>query len=82
MHRTSPAAPRSPRSLAAVVLVLGAALAASAAARAAEPKALRIGVVGAGRIGGSLAALWVRAGHEVLVSSRRPRESSGRGCRI
>jgi 8-hydroxy-5-deazaflavin:NADPH oxidoreductase len=33
---------------------------------------LRIGIIGAGRIGGTLAALWVKAGHEVLVSSRHP----------
>ena len=30
---------------------------------------LRIGVVGAGRVGGTLAEFWARAGHEVLVSS-------------
>jgi len=42
------------------------------AARAAEPRPLKIGIVGAGKIGGTLAALWVQAGDEVLVSSRHP----------
>ncbi len=43
-------------------------------ARAAEAKPLRIGVIGAGKIGGTLAGLWVKAGHEVLVSSRHPEQ--------
>lgn len=30
---------------------------------------LRIGIIGAGHIGGTLAALWVSAGHEVMISS-------------
>lgn len=35
---------------------------------------MRIGVIGAGRIGGNMARLWVSAGHEVLLSySRDPR---------
>jgi len=35
---------------------------------AAEP-GLKIGVVGSGRIGGTLGGIWVRAGHEVMFSS-------------
>jgi predicted dinucleotide-binding enzyme len=35
---------------------------------------LRIGIIGTGHIGGALAALWVGAGHEVLMSSRHPQE--------
>jgi 8-hydroxy-5-deazaflavin:NADPH oxidoreductase len=35
---------------------------------------LKIGIIGAGQIGGTLAGLWVRAGHEVLLSSRHPQE--------
>jgi predicted dinucleotide-binding enzyme len=34
--------------------------------------ALKIGIIGAGRIGGALGELWVQAGHEVLLSSRHP----------
>lgn len=33
---------------------------------------LKIGIIGAGQIGGTLAEHWVKAGHEVLVSSRHP----------
>ena len=46
-------------------------------ARAAEARPLKIGIIGAGKIGGTLAALWARAGHEVLVSSRHPDELRG-----
>lgn len=35
---------------------------------------LKIGIIGAGHIGGTLALLWVQAGHEVLLSSRHPEE--------
>ncbi len=35
---------------------------------------LRIGVVGSGRIGGTIGGLWVKAGHPVLFSSRHPEE--------
>jgi predicted dinucleotide-binding enzyme len=35
---------------------------------------MRIGVVGAGMIGSTLAKLWVDAGHEVRVSSRHPED--------
>jgi predicted dinucleotide-binding enzyme len=33
---------------------------------------LRIGIIGAGQIGGTLGEHWVKAGHEVLLSSRHP----------
>ncbi|QBY50450.1 MULTISPECIES: NADPH-dependent F420 reductase [Cupriavidus] len=32
----------------------------------------RIGVIGSGRIGGTIGGLWVKAGHPVLFSSRHP----------
>jgi 8-hydroxy-5-deazaflavin:NADPH oxidoreductase len=38
---------------------------------------LKIGIIGTGHIGGTLAALWVKAGHEVLLSSRHPQELEG-----
>jgi len=38
---------------------------------------LRIGIIGSGRIGGTLGALWAQAGHEVFFSSRHPEELKG-----
>ena len=39
-------------------------------ARAADArKGLRIGVIGSGRVGGTVGTLWVKAGHEVMFSS-------------
>ncbi len=61
------------RSALGIGLVL-AALVSPATARAAEARPLRIGIIGAGRIGGTLASLWAKAGHEVLVSSRHPEQ--------
>lgn len=45
-----------------------------ARAQAADTAKLRIGVIGSGRIGGTVGGLWVRAGHAVLFSSRHPDE--------
>jgi 8-hydroxy-5-deazaflavin:NADPH oxidoreductase len=45
---------------------------AASAARAQQP--VRIGVIGAGSLGGTVGALWVKAGHEVMFSSRHPDE--------
>jgi predicted dinucleotide-binding enzyme len=48
---------------------------ASAPGRAETPntsKPMKIGVIGSGRIGGTVGSLWVKAGHEVLFSSRHP----------
>ncbi len=41
-----------------------------AVADAATP--VRIGIIGTGKIGAALAELWVRSGHEVMISSRHP----------
>jgi predicted dinucleotide-binding enzyme len=43
---------------------------------AAQPAAdkVKIGVIGAGNIGGTIGGLWVKAGHPVLFSSRHPEE--------
>jgi predicted dinucleotide-binding enzyme len=35
---------------------------------------MRIGIIGAGMIGSTLAKLWVDAGHDVQVASRHPDE--------
>lgn len=37
----------------------------------------RIGIVGAGNIGGTLGGLWTKAGHAVMLSSRHPEELKG-----
>ena len=42
--------------------------------RAQSSAPLKIGIIGTGHIGGTLATLWVGAGHEVLMSSRHPQE--------
>jgi predicted dinucleotide-binding enzyme len=44
----------------------------SASERPAKP--MRIGVIGAGSLGGTIGRLWVQAGHEVMFSSRHPEE--------
>jgi predicted dinucleotide-binding enzyme len=43
---------------------------------------LKIGIIGAGRIGGTLGELWVKAGHEVLLSSRHPERLKGLADRL
>ncbi len=44
------------------------------AALSADTTPLKIGIIGTGKIGGTLAELWVKAGHEVLMSSRHPEQ--------
>lgn len=39
-----------------------------------QPDTLRIGIIGTGNIGGTLARYWARAGHELVISSRNPAE--------
>jgi len=55
--------------LASLLLATGA-LPAAHAQSGSQP--LKIGVIGAGRIGGALAGYWVKAGHEVMISSDHP----------
>jgi len=51
------------------------ALAASAVVRPAlAQKSMKIGVIGSGRIGSTIGALWVKAGHEVMFSDRDPEQ--------
>jgi predicted dinucleotide-binding enzyme len=51
----------------------------------AQAKPMKIGVIGAGRIGSTFGALWVKAGHEVMFSDRDPeavkRAMDGLGAR-
>jgi predicted dinucleotide-binding enzyme len=68
-------------SLAAVMPAVAPTVLAAATPAAAPPTAtaapLKIGIIGTGHIGGTLAKLWVAAGHEVLISSRHPEELKG-----
>ena len=41
-------------------------------ANSAEKASLKIGIIGSGNIGGTLGEYWIKAGHEVLFSSRHP----------
>jgi predicted dinucleotide-binding enzyme len=37
-------------------------------------RSLKIGIIGAGNIGGAIGKLWAKAGHEILFASRNPAE--------
>ncbi len=67
---------RRRRFLAAALITLAAAwpLAAQQGAAEREGRALRIGIIGAGNMGGPLGLAWARAGHQVLWASRNPGE--------
>jgi predicted dinucleotide-binding enzyme len=45
----------------------------TASAQTASPK-MKIGIIGAGHIGGTIGELWAKAGHPVFFSSRHPEE--------
>ena len=62
------------KGLAAVITVALVAHTSLAAAEAVGSAPLKIGIIGSGHIGGTLAKLWVAAGNEVLISSRHPEE--------
>ncbi len=62
----------------AVTLLVGGARTPLALAQASTTNfPLKIGVVGSGRLGGSVGGRWVKAGHEVFFSSRHPEELKG-----
>jgi predicted dinucleotide-binding enzyme len=52
------------------LVVAGAAVAVGLPLHAAGSAKTKIGIVGSGRVGGALGAVWVKAGHEVMFSSR------------
>jgi len=60
--------------LALALLTTGSALSAQAPVAEREGRALRIGIIGAGNMGGPLGLAWARAGHQVVWSSRNPAE--------
>src|SRR5215470_18986207 len=55
-------------------LLLGALWPARASAQTAGGGKGKIGVIGSGKIGGTIGGLWVKAGHSVYFSSRHPEE--------
>src|SRR5438067_6420855 len=60
---------------AAVVLVLqGILQPTTALGQTASGPKMKIGVIGAGHIGGTIGGLWTKAGHPVFFSSRHPEE--------
>ena len=66
------------------LLIASGAVAFAPAVVLAQPSAgkLRIGTIGAGRIGGTVGALWVRAGHAVMFSSKDPQEGQALATRL
>ena len=52
--------------------IVAAAAAALVPPALAQQKPMKIGVIGSGRIGSTIGALWVKAGHEVMFSDRDP----------
>ena len=46
------------------------------------PSPMKIGVVGSGRLGGTVGALWVKAGHEIMFSSRNPETLTGMAANL
>ena len=40
----------------------------------AQSAPMKIGIIGSGRVGGTIGELWAKAGHKVLFSSRHPEE--------
>lgn len=42
-----------------------------------SPNPMKIGIIGSGKIGGTLGLLWAKAGHQVLFSSRHPERLTG-----
>src|SRR5215470_9009563 len=55
-------------------LLLGALWPAHAPAQTAGGGKAKIGVIGSGKVGGTIGGLWVKAGHPVCFSSRHPEE--------
>lgn len=57
-----------------VVVLALASLAAGPAVASDEGGSLKIGIIGTGHIGGTLAKHWAKAGHELVISSRHPEQ--------
>ncbi len=72
MTRSASRGRRLASGLLAAIAAVAVAATGFAAANSASP--VRIGIIGTGKIGGTLAELWVRSGHEVMISSRHPEQ--------
>ena len=64
------------------MLLLQAILQPAAFGQTASGSKMKIGVIGAGRIGGTIGGLWIKAGHPVFFSSRHPEELQGLVARL
>src|SRR6266576_484707 len=58
----------------AALIVQGVVLPTKASGQATPAPKMKIGVIGAGHIGGAIGGLWTKAGHAVFFSSRHPEE--------
>ena len=79
MKQTTVAVPGFRRSLIAsatiaLALALASPLFGQAGLAEREGRALRIGIIGSGTMGGAIGLLWAEAGHQILFSSRNPHE--------
>ncbi|WFU43586.1 NADPH-dependent F420 reductase [Bradyrhizobium sp. CB82] len=61
-------------SAAGVLTIEGVLLATTASGQTSSAPKMKIGVIGAGHIGGTIGGLWARAGHAVFFSSRHPEQ--------
>jgi len=68
----TPTAPWSVKGRWSALALAATVLLASMSFAATEAAPVRIGIIGTGKIGAALAELWVRSGHEVMISSRHP----------
>jgi len=59
-------------SAAGVLIIEGVLLATTASGQTTSAPKMKIGVIGAGHIGGAIGGLWTKAGHPVFFSSRHP----------
>jgi predicted dinucleotide-binding enzyme len=50
--------------------------------RAAAAEKMKIGIVGSGRVGSAIGAVWVKAGHEVMFSSRNIENDKALAARL
>jgi predicted dinucleotide-binding enzyme len=58
--------------IAAMILVFGTLLGVAFGQSTSDVSAIKIGIIGSGNIGSTVGTLWVKAGHQVLFSSRNP----------